>query len=781
MATAVRPRLRVPGLLPLDRARETFRVRPGGATAVQLEPDDVLTVRDLAGGQRAELTVLGPSGVEDYAALGTAPDAHATVVRALPGAAEDGARELVSQLAARGADPTALDAVALFGETSAAGAEERFRVARTAIAIVAAPAGREAVVEGGVPGSDLQLEIQRARPGRSALEPVLPDPLAEPRLDVQVDRASALAYEVKAGEWIQVIDVRGRQCSDFLAFDASALQAGRERGLDATATRSLTGSAYPQPGLFSKFFTTDLVPLVEVVRDTVGRHDTFGLACTAKYYEDMGYFGHVNCSDNFNAQLVPYTIEPRPGWPAVNFFFNTAFDAQHQYLVDEPWSRPGDYVLMRAATDLVCLSSACPDDIDPANAWEPTEVHVRVYPAKERFSAAIAHRVTPDAEPTLTKETGFGERIRSLTSRMTEVNGYWLPTAFDNAGAVAEYWACRERAAVMDLSPLRKFEVLGPDAEALLQATLTRDVRRLSDGQVVYTAMCTDTGGMLDDGTVFRIAPTNFRWVGGSELGGVWLREQAERLGLDRVWVKESTDELHNIAVQGPASRDLLSPIVWTAPTQTPFAELRWFRFSIARLGGPHGIPLIASRTGYSGELGYELFCHPRDAPALWDAVAEAGAPHGLSPLGLDALDMLRIEAGLIFAGYEFDDQVDPFEAGIGFAVTADKEEDYVGKEALAERRAHPQRVLVGLELEGNEPAGHGDCVHVGRPQVGVVTSGTRSPILKKNIALCRMDVRHAELGTEVEVGKLDGHQKRIPATVVRFPFYDPDKTRPRS
>jgi aminomethyltransferase len=201
----------------------------------------------------------------------------------------------------------------------------------------------------------------------------------------------------------------------------------------------------------------------------------------------------------------------------------------------------------------------------------------------------------------------------------------------------------------------------------------------------------------------------------------------------------------------------------------------------VGRLGGPQGIPLVASRTGYSGELGYELFCHPKDAPALWDEVLAAGEPHGLVPLGLDALDMLRIEAGLAFPGVEFDDQVDPFEAGIGFTVTADKEEEFVGKEALAERRAHPQRVLVGLELEGNEPAAHGDCVHVGRPQVGVVTSGTRSPLLQKNIALCRMSVRYAEPGTEVEVGKLDGHQKRIPATVVRFPFYDPDKTRPRS
>ena len=110
----------------------------------------------------------------------------------------------------------------------------------------------------------------------------------------------------------------------------------------------------------------------------------------------------------------------------------------------------------------------------------------------------------------------------------------------------------------MDLSPLRKFEILGPDAEALLQATMTRDIRRLADGQVVYTAMCNETGGMLDDGTVFRLGQDNFRFVGGAEYDGVWLREQAERLGL-RVWVKESTDDLHNIAVQGPASREILS------------------------------------------------------------------------------------------------------------------------------------------------------------------------------------------------------------------------------
>ena len=736
-ASTSRPRLIVPGLLPDDPTRETYRVRPGGTTVVVLQPDDRLTVRDVHGGQRGELTV----STGDYDALGIHENGGAV----------------------------------LFGPTSPAGSEETFRASRAVSVVIGAPSG-EPVVEGGVPASDLVLEIRRVA-ARDELEHTLPDPLAEPRLDFEVARASALAYEVRAGEYIQVIDVKGRQCSDFLAFHSAKLQDGRERGLDATTTRSLMGNAYPNPGLYGKFYDQDQEPLVEVVQDTVGRHDTFGLACYAKYYEDLGYFGHVNCSDNFNGGLLPYTIEPRKGWPALNLFYNTSFDADNLLVADEPWSRPGDYVLLRALTDLVCLSSACPDDVDPANAWNPTEIHVRVYPAKERFAAAIAHRVTPDAEPKLTKDTGFRPRSGALTSRFTEYNGYWLPTGYDNYGAVAEYWACREGAAMMDLSPLRKWEVLGLDAEELLQATVTRDIRKLSDGQVVYTAMCNDTGGMIDDATVFRLHATNFRFVGGSAYDGVWLREQADRLGLS-VWIKESTDELHNVAVQGPESRDLLRDLIWTAPTQTPFAELKWFRFAVARLGGPQGLPLIASRTGYSGELGYELFCHPKDASALWDAVMETG---GVTPLGLEALDMLRIEAGLIFAGYEFDDQVDPFEAGIGFTAPASKEDDFVGKEALAERREHPQRTLVGLELEGNEPGAHGDCVHVGRQQVGVVTSGTRSPVLKKNVALCRMNVRYAELGTEVEVGKLDGHQKRIPATVVRFPFYDPEKLRPRA
>jgi aminomethyltransferase len=285
---------------------------------------------------------------------------------------------------------------------------------------------------------------------------------------------------------------------------------------------------------------------------------------------------------------------------------------------------------------------------------------------------------------------------------------------------------------------------------------------------------------MIDDATVYRLGSDNFRFVGGDEYDGVWLKELADRHEL-KVWIKPSTDQLHNVAVQGPASRELLKKIVWTPPAQTALGDLRWFRFTVGRIGTFDGIPIVVSRTGYTGELGYEVWCHPSDGPAVWDAIWEAGEEHGLTPLGLEALDILRIESGLVFAGYEFDDQVDPFEAGIGFAVDLRTDDDFVGRAALEERSAHPQRLLVGLELEGSETGGHGDGVYVGRQQVGVVTSGTRSPVLKKNIALARVAVQHAEPGTALEVGKLDGQQKRIAATVVRFPFYDPEKTRPRS
>ncbi|HEX6011433.1 MAG TPA: DUF1989 domain-containing protein, partial [Geminicoccaceae bacterium] len=223
---------------------------------------------------------------------------------------------------------------------------------------------------------------------------LLPEPLADPRLEVHVDPASVEPYLVRAGEYIQIVDVQGRQCSDFVAYQRAPLDQGLVRGIDNVTTRTLTGGAYPKPGLFSKFFDQEMNPLVEVVQDTVGRHDSFNLACTARYYEDQGYFGHPNCSDNFTAKLEGFGLPPQKGWPAVNLFFNTAVDAQSVIHFDEPWSRPGDYVLLRALTDLVCASSACPCDIDPANGWVLTDIHVRVYPERNLFKRAVGYRMT---------------------------------------------------------------------------------------------------------------------------------------------------------------------------------------------------------------------------------------------------------------------------------------------------------------------------------------------------------------------------------------------------
>jgi len=538
------------------------------------------------------------------------------------------------------------------------------------------------------------------------------------------------------------------------------------------------GSLYPMPGIYSKYWTIDHEPLIEIVQDTCGRHDTFGLACTGRYYDDLGYPGHVNCSDNMNADLTQYGVKPRGGWPAINFFFNTMLDETNAIGMDDPWSRPGDYVLMRALSDLVCVSTGCPCDVDPANGWNPTDIQVRTYKADEDFKRSVGYRKSAEAEVEETKQTAFHECFARHTRDFVEYAGYWLPNTFTNHGSIEEYWAVREKAAIMDLSPLRKYEVTGPDAEELMQRCVTRNVKKLSVGQVSYTAMCYEHGGMIDDGTIYRLGDMNFRWIGGNDTSGLWLKEQASKMGLN-AWVRPSTDQLHNFAVQGRHSRDIMAKVFWAPPTQPTIEELGWFRLTIARIGDFSGVPVVISRTGYSGELGYEVFCHPKDAVEVFDAVWEAGQEYGLTPLGLGALDMMRIEAGLIFAGSEFDDTTDPFEAGIGFTVPLkSKEDDFIGRAALEERKAHPHRKLVGFEIEGGLVPSPGDCVRMGKAQVGEITSAMKSPVLGKVIALGRVATAHAEIGTEIEIGQLDGLQKRLKARIVPFPHFDPEKKR---
>lgn len=773
-----RPSLIVqPAALALHSGRERVEVEGGGAVLIRLEAGDRITLTNAEGGQRCEVVAADAKGRVDAGVLGARPGSDAAGLKAM--LAGGGHAGLRLGIARRGIDLSRAGGIALFGADTPAGTSETFTARQDGVAILAAPAppmdpGEQATA------TPIVVQIERAtlrRVGQFAL----PDPLADPVLDLRVKSSTAGAYFVKAGDYIQIQDVDGRQMTDFQCFSARKLDKGIERPLDVTTTRTLIGHAYPMPGLASKYFDQDGLALVEVVQDTVGRHDAFAMACGAKYYDDIGYPGHPNCSENFNRALAPHGVAPRPGWMAINFFYNTGIDAHGALISDEAWSRPGDYVLLRALTDLVCVSSACPDDTSAGNGWYLSDIHVRTYAGAENFSRAIAHRPTKDSEPKMTKDTAFHARTGALTRNFVEYKGYWLAQDYAATGAVAEYRACREAAVVIDLSALRKFEVTGPDAEALLQYTLTRDVKKLGDGQVVYSAMCYPHGGMIDDGTLFRLGRDRFRWIGGDEYGGIWLREQAEALGL-KVMVRGSTDQLHNLAVQGPKSREILRDVIWTAPTQPRVDELGWFRFAIARIGGPEGAPVVLSRTGYTGELGFEIFCHPKDAAAVWDAVWQAGAPHGLRPMGLAALDMVRIEAGLIFAGYEFDDQTDPFEAGIGFTVPLKtKPDDFIGRSALLARKEHPRQRFVGLEVEAAVDVGHGDAIYLGRARVGVITSGLRSPLLGRTIALARVDVAHAALGTAVEVGKLDGQQKRLPARIVGLSHYDPKKTRPQA
>ena len=777
-------RILQPASMTLPAGAERYQVAGGGALLIAIGAGDRITVVNSEGGQPCELVAADLRGVIDAGILGQSANSDAAGLQALlaqrrgPGLAP-GLGGLRRGIERRGIALAQAGAIRLFGTDTPAKSEESFTACRDGVLIIAAPG---AAMEPGAQDTATPLGVQMQR---SALTPVtrfeLPDPLADPVLDLRVKSATAEAYFVKAGDYIQIIDVDGRQCTDFQCFAARKLDKGLERALDVTTSRTLIGHAYATPGLHSKYYDQDMLPLVEVVHDTVGRHDAFAMACAAKYYDDIGYPGHINCSDNFNKALAPHGVAARPGWMAVNLFFNTAIDAHGVLIADEPWSRPGDYVLLRALTDLVCVDSACPDDTSPANGWYLSDIHVRTYPGAEKFSRAVAVRPTPDMEPVMSKETAFHASFEAHGRNVVEYKGYWLAQSFPGVGIIGEYWACRQKVAVMDLSPLRKWEVTGPDAEALLQYTLTRDVKKLSVGQVVYSAMCYEHGGMIDDGTLFRLGQNNFRWIGGDDYGGIWLREWAEKLGLQAM-VRASTDQLHNLAVQGPNSRDLIRRILWTAPQQPSTDELGWFRFTVGRIGDAFGVPVVVSRTGYTGELGYEIFCHPKDAKTVFDAVWAAGADLGLRPFGLAALDMVRIEAGLIFAGADFSDQTDPFEAGIGFTVPLKtKTDDFIGRAALIRRREHPGHRFVGLEIAANTAVGHGDTVHLGRAQIGVVTSATRSPLLGTTVALARIDVAHAAEGTEVEVGKLDGQQLRLPARITGTAQYDPKKTRPQS
>ena len=764
------------GPVGLPIGEERYMAKAQGLVGFEVFAEDKITIKNLEGKQTCEVVVFDKQGLSNPSIINQKSNGDAKFIKYVLTNSHD-KKFLLSKLKKRKININNSNSVNYFNQETESDEVINLTCQDDGFVIISSP-GEAMPIGKQNPASDLEIKVQRKNINKNKLEHFLPDPLSDTKKEFLIKDSTALAYEVKAGDFIQVIDIYGQQCSDFMAFNSPQLQKGKEFSIDVTVTRNIVGGAYPMPGLFSKYFDKNQDTLVEVIQDTCGRHDTFGTACTLKYYEDMGYFGHPNCSDNYNDQLKPFGVEERKGWQAINLFFNTSIDATNVLFSDIPWSRPGDYVLFQAQKDLVCVSSACPCDVDAANDWNPTDVYVRVYSKKNIFSKAIAYRKNADSDAMLTKQTSFHKRTSTMTNDMMESVGYWIPKKYNNYGTIKEYNACRKNVIVMDLSSLRKFEILGPDAEELMNTALPRNVKKLSLGQVVYSALCYENGTMIDDGTLYKLGDNNFRWICGNDYSGEWLRELGKKMEL-KVWIKTSTDHLHNLSVQGPNSRKLLSKIIWTPPSYPNVNDLKWFHFSISRLHDHLGAPVMLSRTGYTGELGFELYCHPKDGLKVWDTLWEAGKDFNLTPMGFDALDMLRIEAGLVLGGNEFSDETDPFEAGIGFTVPLKtKKANFIGKEALIKRKENPHRKLVGLEIEGNEKANQGDCVHIDRGQVGIITSGTLSPTLNKNIAFCLININSSEIGTRVEVGKLDGHQKRISAKVIKFPFYDPDKSR---
>jgi aminomethyltransferase len=404
---------------------------------------------------------------------------------------------------------------------------------------------------------------------------------------------------------------------------------------------------------------------------------------------------------------------------------------------------------------------------------------VRIYRPDAPIRRAIAHREKEDAPMSMSEESAFHPATSKLTTQFAPARDLWTPVQYPSIGTIGEYWACREKVTLQDMSSLCKYEIVGPDAAKLLQKAMTRDIARLAVWRGTYALICDETGAVIDDGTLFRISDDLFRWCCGSEESARVLEALAQAEGL-QVRIHRLGGAMPNRALQGPYARDVLRKVVFTQPTVPALDDVKWFDCTIARLNDRDGIPFMLARSGYTGELGYEMFCAASDAPALWDAIMAAGDEFGIAPMGSAALEIIRIEAGLAAANAEFAAGVDAYEAGLGFAISPGKA-DFTGKAALERNARDPRRQLKGLMFDCDDVPHHGCQVYAGERPVGTITSATRSPMFERTIAMARIATEYADIGTTLEVGQLDGHMKRLTATVCDIPFFDPKRERARA
>jgi aminomethyltransferase len=359
--------------------------------------------------------------------------------------------------------------------------------------------------------------------------------------------------------------------------------------------------------------------------------------------------------------------------------------------------------------------------------------------------------------------TAFDRVQRELGGELMDWEGWYWPNHFGDP--VAEHHAVRNGVGVWDESPLRKWELRGPDALAAADRIFTNDMLGLDVGQVRYAPFCDENGKMVGDGTVLKFADDFAGLVTALDSDLDHFREVVR--GLD-VSIENITENLPHVQLQGPRSREVLAGLC-----DRDIHGLRYFRFwpDTVNVGG---VPCWVSRTGYSGELGYEIFCGPEHAEDLWAALTGAGA----IPYGLAAVETLRIESGLIFIGYDyFQHETDPFDMSLDKVIRLDKG-DFHGKRALEGTAKSPPRRMVTLALDGSDVAEYGAAVTVSGEPAGTLTSPSESPTLGRVIGMACLETRFATKGARVEVALGDG---AVGATVDDYPIYDPEKSRPRS
>jgi glycine cleavage system T protein (aminomethyltransferase) len=388
--------------------------------------------------------------------------------------------------------------------------------------------------------------------------------------------------------------------------------------------------------------------------------------------------------------------------------------------------------------------------------------------------------------------TAFHEKTLALCESLNyrEWAGYYTVSAYETHHE-HEYNAIRNASALIDITPLYKYRVSGRDATRLVDRVVTRDLRKVKVGQVIYTPWCDEKGKVIDDGTVSRLEENTYRWTA-ADPSFRWLHQNA--LGLD-VSIEDISEKIAALALQGPTSGRLLKSIA-----EASLTDLKYFHVTTGKIAG---VPVEISRTGYTGDLGYEIWMAWDKAKQVWDALMQGGRAFDIHPAGMLALDVARIEAGLLLIEVDFNSskkaiiesqKYSPFELGLGRLVNLDKGR-FVGQEALAaeQKRGHA-REIVGLEIDWNgiervyeqvglPPVMPAVASRIAVPvykrgtQTGKATSTTWSPSLKKLIALATIDRENSKLSSELEIEiTVEAVRHRVPAKVVKTPFFNPKR-----